>query len=83
MYRSQEVKTGRAYLLAKIDTRGYPHIDHVRIYSERHPTTLGSEAYSLILEVTGDTYAEASNTLERIVMEHTHYNWVIPLMYKR
>ena len=73
----------QAYLLAKINTKGYPHIDNVRIYSERNPTSSNGETYALILEVTDSSYEKAQETLKRVVKDHTHYQWALPLMDKK
>ena len=50
--------------------------------SDRNPTTCSGETYALLLEVTGDSFQEAYDSMKKIVNEHSTFKWVLPYMDK-
>jgi len=74
----------RAYLMVHIDTQivGSPIFKRVLIMSDRNPTTCSGETYALLLEVTGDSFQEAYDSMKKIVNEHSTFKWVLPYMDK-
>lgn len=83
MFRNNQPRIQhRAYLMVHLDTRikGEPIFKRVIIMSDRNPTTCVGETYALLLEVTGNSYQEAVDSMERIVNEHETFKWVLPLM---